>query len=61
MDYTVLLVLWLNGLLMLGLERSKLANRSLKDQIGFIFIVNLPLLLYFNLVYLEKTGKSILF
>lgn len=61
MDYTILLVLWLNGLLMLGLERSKLANRPLKDQIGFMFIVNLPLFLYFNLIYLEKTGKNIIF
>lgn len=56
MDYSILLILNLNGLLMLWTEWDKVSSKTIGQQLGFMFIVNLPLILYFNLIYLNDQG-----
>ena len=49
--------MWLFGIFMFIMELPRVSKRSIKDQICFIFLTNLPIILYFNLTYLAETGK----
>ena len=53
-DYSVLLIMWIIGLIIQYKELSKVSKRPIKDQIAFIFLLNFPLILYLNLLFLKE-------